>query len=828
MKKSIIKKLSGFFGMVMAAVLSVSILASCDPPSEAELESISIMTPPAKTEYVVGEKFSPTGMVIMANYTDETSEVVTSYTYSPEGALTLTDTSVTISYTEGDITKTTTQAITVAEPAVLESIAITTSPTKTEYVIGETFSKTGMVVTAYYDNDTSRVVTDYTWSPTEALTYEDEVITISYEEGGVTKTATQAISVVDVQVKSVSITKAPEKMSYNLGDTFDPTGLEAKITYTNGATKEVDLTDPNLTVEPTVIDSVNDTVVKASYEEDGVKATGCLSTKIVINAREVTESDYTGAEELFFSKTENYVAEGSKITVGTWSSDGNTFDRLRADSADSKITFSHDYSDITDKSKAGLRVIMCDTRGGAVIRISTDNQETWTTIAEAGENTNMIPADYKYPSSTIDGKPAADRPNRNVYYCYYDLGKYMDEDTGMVYIQFSYEDPSEKGWIGDNPDLGADLMHSIVFYDSIEIGKLSGTVKVDALTVKTPPVKTTYLEEEQFDPTGVVLEATWTDGSKTEITSGYTFAPNGSLTVDDTAITFSYGGQEAVLPITVQARVASLDRIAVTAAPAKTVYYEGDTFEPAGMVVTAYYSDGSSADITGYTLSVDGALTADVESVTISYNGKETSQPIRVLRKALIESDYDIADELLFTDENNYELCEGAYTNPSQTRYFTDEEGTEAVRLRANSPVGAYIQVAYTFDEDVDLNEAGFMFYCIQMRLYTTVSISTDGEHYTTILQAQEGDATISGHADWHETANNIVSTKGGTDTDKDGNLVRLYFNIGEYLNGSRTVYLRFGCEKPDFEVPDGKREGADIFGSVTFYSRLDLSKVVA
>ena len=830
MKKLKKSRWACILGVLTAMVMSVSVLASCAPDAEATLGSISIATPPTKTEYVVGETFSPNGMAVMANYSDDTSEVVTSYTYSPDGALALTDTQITISYTEGDITKSTTQAITVSEPAVLESIAITTPPTKTEYVLGETFSKAGMVVTAYYDNDTSHAVNNYTWSPTTALTFDDKEITISYTEDGVTKTAKQPISVVDVQIKSVEITKKPTKMEYNLGDTFDPTGLEATVTYTDGKTKDVTLDDPNLTVQPTVLNDVNDTVVRATYEEDGVKVTGYWEgsgmDKILINAPEVTEKDYQGAEELFFKDTDNYVAEGSKITVGKWTYNSNTFDRLRADSADSTITFKHDYSDISDKSKAGLRVIWSAARGGAVIRISTDEQKTWTTIAEAGENTNLIPADYKYPSSTIDGKDASDRPTRNMYYCYYDLGKYMTKDTGMVYVQFSYEDPAEKGWLGLDTTLGADLIHSIVFYDSIEIGKLSGKVTVTELSVKTAPDKIVYTADEEFDPTGVVLEAKWSDGSTTEVTEGFTYSPDSSLSVDDTAVTFSYRGQTATQPITVNARSAALESIVVSAQPAKTVYKEGETFNSAGMVITAHYEDGTEVPVTGYEISPDGALTSGVTFVTISYQGKTATVNIRVLQTELKEADYDIADELLFTDENNYELCEGAKKGVS--RYFTDEEGTEAVRLRANNTVGAYIQFEYTFGDDVDLSETGFMFYCIQMRLYTTVSISTDGEKYTTILQAQEGDTTISGHADWHETANNIVNTKGGTDTDENGNLVRLYFNIGEYLNGSKTVYIRIGCEKPDFEVPKGSQEGADIFGSITFYNRLDLSKVVA
>ena len=78
----------------------------------------------------------------------------------------------------------------------VSSIAITTAPTKTSYTAGETFDPTGMVVTATYTDETSEAVTNYTYTPSTALATTDEVVTISFASGGVTKTATQAITVI--------------------------------------------------------------------------------------------------------------------------------------------------------------------------------------------------------------------------------------------------------------------------------------------------------------------------------------------------------------------------------------------------------------------------------------------------------------------------------------------------------------------------------------------------------------------------------------------------------------------------------------------------------
>ena len=77
------------------------------------LDCIEITTAPDTTAYTAGQKFDPAGMVITAKYFNAPEAVVTNYTISPSGGLATTDTSVTISYTEGNITKTATQKITV-------------------------------------------------------------------------------------------------------------------------------------------------------------------------------------------------------------------------------------------------------------------------------------------------------------------------------------------------------------------------------------------------------------------------------------------------------------------------------------------------------------------------------------------------------------------------------------------------------------------------------------------------------------------------------------------------------------------------------------------
>lgn len=83
----------------------------------------------------------------------------------------------------------------------LDHIEVNTGAAKTNYVEGDAFSSAGLVVTAYDDQGNSKIVdTGYTVDLEEGAildTIETKVITVSYTEGAVTKTATYEIVVAE-------------------------------------------------------------------------------------------------------------------------------------------------------------------------------------------------------------------------------------------------------------------------------------------------------------------------------------------------------------------------------------------------------------------------------------------------------------------------------------------------------------------------------------------------------------------------------------------------------------------------------------------------------
>ena len=164
---------------------------------------IEVTTKPTKTSYLAGDSFNSAGMVVTASYGTGQAVLATAevsgYSVSPS-ILTDGTTSVTITYSEGGETCTTTLAVTVTHK--LSAITVTTNPTKTTYEYGDTLATAGMVVTASYSDSKTAAVTSYSCSPTTFSTVGNQVVTVSYTENGVTQTAT-----FNVTVNRKSVTK---------------------------------------------------------------------------------------------------------------------------------------------------------------------------------------------------------------------------------------------------------------------------------------------------------------------------------------------------------------------------------------------------------------------------------------------------------------------------------------------------------------------------------------------------------------------------------------------------------------------------------------------
>lgn len=155
---------------------------------------------------------------------------------------------------------------------------------------------------------------------------------------------------------------------------------------------------------------------------------------------------------------------------------------------------------------------------------------------------------------------------------------------------------------------------------------------VTSIEITTQPAKTEYFAGDSFDPTEMVVKATYSDDTTNDSVTSYTVSPE-TLTADTTAVTVTYGGKTSSVPVTVtQPKVTA---IAITKASDKTSYTAGDVFDPTGMVVTATYENGKTAPVTSYTYEPKRTLTESDTKMTITYTGSDKIGEVAAVEQAI-------------------------------------------------------------------------------------------------------------------------------------------------------------------------------------------------
>jgi len=205
-----------------------------------KVESISITKQPNKTAYKAGEDFDKSGMVVTATYSNGDTKPVTDYEIIDGADLKNGQTSVTISFDGKQIS----QAVTVTENK-LSKIEITSPPKKTTYIEGQDFDKSGMVITAIYEDGTKKEVISYTVDDGIKLTKDKCFVTIRFED----KEVTQKITVSSKTATSIIIKSKPNKLSYIQNEEeLNLDGGSITVRYNDGSSEELLMSAANVTV----------------------------------------------------------------------------------------------------------------------------------------------------------------------------------------------------------------------------------------------------------------------------------------------------------------------------------------------------------------------------------------------------------------------------------------------------------------------------------------------------------------------------------------------------------------------------------------------------
>ncbi len=150
---------------------------------------------------------------------------------------------------------------------------------------------------------------------------------------------------------------------------------------------------------------------------------------------------------------------------------------------------------------------------------------------------------------------------------------------------------------------------------------------------------------EDFNKNGIVVEATYGNGSKKNVTD-FTVSAVDTNTAGDKTVTVTYTENGVTKTATATVTVIGIKSIAVSQGTLPTVINKGETINTSGVKVIVTYTDDSTKTVTeGINVSVPATLTpGDDNDITVTYKGVSVTHKCHVRAVTAIEIYAGLAD----------------------------------------------------------------------------------------------------------------------------------------------------------------------------------------
>lgn len=536
---------------------------------------------------------------------------------------------------------------------IVDEIELLSPPDKISYYTSESIDVTGGLVNVYYRGGTHETIpiSQDMISPTSFSETGVHTVTVTYKG----KTVTFDVNVSPMpNVLSMELTSPPDKTEFVRGTEFDFTGCQATVYYDNNTTEVIDIRAEDTTGGN--INSLGTQIIRFSYRGFtvefqvtviGVRPTGIEISNLPdkIEYLEGEEIDLTGlvVKELFNNGEEQVV---TNYGIEGFSDEPGTH----------TITVTYDGFTATFD-------VTVHEKSLTSITITTPPLKTEYVLGQSFDANGMV-VTATYDNGTTE--VVTD----------YTVGP-MPTEVGTHRIEISYGGKSA--------------------YIVVKITQKTMT----SISIQSLPEKTTYAEDEDFQTDGLIVCANYNDGSSVPI-DDYTLSGIDTSTIGEKEATVLYNGKTATFTYTVIAKV--LEYISVTE-PEKTVYIEGEEFDPTGMIVTAYYNNGKNYEVEDYTVA-GYTGTPGTNILTITYGDQSYSFQVNVYTPA---SEWTI-------------LLAPTCTEPG-TRVLYDISGTVVLKVETIEALGHTV-----------VGDEGHPATCLEDGL-------TDGSHCSTcglVFEAQE------------------------------------------------------------------------------------------
>lgn len=536
-----------------------------------------------------------------------------------------------------------------ANATTLVRIAVESKPSKTEYNIDDYFDDSGMKIVAYYGSGASKDVTSAcTCSQTASFSKSGtQSITMTYQEGGVTKTASVTVRVNGVSV-SLSLTNTYIAVGSSSEITATVTPERATLSWSSSNEKVAKVSGGNVTAV-----SAGSAVITATARIGSDKATATCTVT-------VTEKEIK-ADNVILSETTLSLEEGQT----------------------SRLTATPDPVNATVKSikwsSSNSKVAMVDNNG--VVTAVSEGTATIKSSISGVESSH--PCTVKVTAPKIESISVVDGTYPTQLY----VGEHIDVSNMKIKVKYSN---GKEQMISNGFTLSMTTSEKTGFYD------IKVTYKGAATTVRVEfadaGVTISASTREMFVGDTISLSATtrpsgqevsWHSSNNNVATVNAKGVVSGvsAGTVTITA-TIKVGGSsfKNECKITVKASK-SVTGIKISNKPDKMKgYYIGDTISTSGLELKKTYSDGKTEKVTtGYSISPEKIEKAGDNTITVTYSGYTATFKVNASSPSI---------EL--SGSNTYSIVEGA---------------TKTVRIFTRSPESGG-EITWKCDGNISLIES--------------------------------------------------------------------------------------------------------------------------
>lgn len=274
-----------FHVIVNDSVSGLTDECTIDVVTEKTLSSISLDTTNVKTVFNVGEEFTSAGLVVTANYSDSTSQTVTPTSVSTPDMTSAGEKTVTVSYTEGTVTKTADYTITVksaTEDHTLTWTATAAANLGTQ-ISAQGGTATGKISTGSYEWDYTRTLVTLTSGKSDYISWQGATW-IQLGSNNALESLSFTTSAIPGTIKSITVvtaTAGTHTLSINVGGSAYLTN--GALTTYSGTVSATNPDPANCAVTATGTSSGAITITIASSNTTTKKAMVIRSITVVAN-----------------------------------------------------------------------------------------------------------------------------------------------------------------------------------------------------------------------------------------------------------------------------------------------------------------------------------------------------------------------------------------------------------------------------------------------------------------------------------------------------------------------------------------------------------------